>query len=76
MAGKDERKVKGLKVRYMGDYYKFSLIKGKVYDVIAVDTISWGTTMYRIVDETHEDYLFAASGFKVVQNERKSNNNE
>jgi hypothetical protein len=76
MAGKDERKVKGLKVRYIGDYYKVSLIKGKVYDVIAVDTTSWATTMYRIIDETHEDYLFSAGSFKVVQNERKGNNNE
>ena len=66
MAGKDEKKVTGMKVRYIGDYYKFSLTKENVYDVIAVDTVGWPTTMYRIIDETQEDYLFPAGSFEVV----------
>jgi len=53
---------KTVKVRYTGDYYKISLVKGRIYDVISVDD-GW----YRIVDETGEDYLFSTDQFETVQ---------
>jgi hypothetical protein len=37
-----------------------------VYDVISIDS-SWGDVpMYRIVDESDEDYLYSARRFEVV----------
>lgn len=51
-----------MKVKYIGNYYKVSLIKGKVYEV---QNIEGGS--YRIVDESGEDYLFPASEFEIVE---------
>ena len=51
-----------MKVRYIGDYYKVSLVKGKIYDVMSVDD-GW----CRIVDETGEDYLFPLDQFETIQ---------
>ncbi|MDR1421833.1 MAG: hypothetical protein LBI64_03090 [Coriobacteriales bacterium] len=53
-----------MNVRYIGDYYKVSLIKGTTYHVVGVEK-SW----YRIVDETGEDYLFPPEEFEVVEEE-------
>ena len=39
-----------------------SLTKGKVYDVIAVES-----GMYRIEDDTGDDYLFTPDGFEEVK---------
>ncbi len=59
-----------MKVRYIGDYYVASLIKGKVYDVLAVED-----GMYRIIDEEGYDedeeiqgYLFWPEDFEIVEN--------
>lgn len=51
-----------VKVRYIGEYYKVSLLKGKVYDVLSIED-GW----YRIVDETGEDYLFPPGYFEIVE---------
>lgn len=51
-----------MKVKYIGDYYKVSLIKGKTYDVIDIDE-GW----YRIIDETEDDYLFSPEQFEIVE---------
>ena len=59
-----------MKVRYTGDYYDgVSLIKGKVYDVLAVES-----GMYRIIDEEGYDedekiqgYLFWPDDFEIVE---------
>ena len=51
-----------MKVKYIGEYYKFSLINNKVYDVISVEDGA-----YRIVDETEEDFLFPANEFEIVE---------
>jgi hypothetical protein len=48
-------------VRYIGDYYKVSLVNGNVYKVLAVEG-GW----YRIVDETGDDYLFLPDDFEVL----------
>lgn len=39
-----------------------SLTNGKIYDVIAIED-----TMYRIVDDTDEDYLFYPEEFEIVE---------
>lgn len=51
-----------MKVRYIGDYYKVSLIKGNIYEVIDIED-GW----YRIIDETEEDFLFAPQQFEIVE---------
>ncbi len=51
-----------MKVKYIGEYYKVSLIKGKIYDVLSVED-GW----YRIKDETGEDYLFSPNDFEIVK---------
>ena len=51
-----------MKVKYIGEYYKVSLIKNKVYDVISVEDGA-----YRIVDETEEHFLFPANEFEIVE---------
>ena len=51
-----------MKVKYIGDYYKVSLIKNKVYDVVAIEDGA-----YRIVDETDDDFLFPADDFEIVE---------
>lgn len=52
-----------MKVKYIGDYYKVSLIKGKIYEVLGIEN-GW----YRIVDETGEDFLFSPKDFEIVGN--------
>lgn len=51
-----------MKVKYIGDYYKVSLIFDKIYEVIAVEK-DW----YRIVDESGEDYIYPPEMFEVVE---------
>lgn len=51
-----------MKVKYIGEYYKVSLIKGKIYDVLSIED-GW----YRIIDETGEDYLFPPKDFEVME---------
>jgi hypothetical protein len=58
-----ERPVYGLKVRYIGKG-KGSLLKGKIYDVIAIHD---ETNSYRLIDESGEDYMFSDIFFEVVQ---------
>lgn len=51
-----------VKVRYIGDYYKAYLEKGKVYDAELVDGF------YRIYDEDDgEDYGYWPEDFEVVE---------
>ena len=51
-----------MKVRYIGDYYKVSLIKGNIYEVIGIEG-DW----YRIIDESDEDYLYPVEEFEIVE---------
>lgn len=51
-----------MKVRYINES-DISLTKGKIYDVIAIEG-----GLYRIVDDTGEDYLFYPEEFEVVEN--------
>ena len=50
-----------MKVRYIGKT-NVSLTNNKIYEV---QTIESG--MYRIVDDTEEDYLFESSEFEIVK---------
>ena len=43
------------------EYLSVSLTVGKVYEVLAVEG-----TMYRIVDDTDDDYLFPTELFRVI----------
>ena len=58
-----------MKVKYKNES-GISLTNGKVYEVISVEN-----GMYRIVDDTGEDYLFYPSEFEVVSNTYRSINN-
>ena len=50
------------KVKYLGENDPLGLLHGKVYDVVSVER-----GMYRIVDETKEDYLYFPELFEIVQ---------
>lgn len=52
-----------MKVKYIGDYYQVAFVKEKTYEVIAVEG-----GLYRIVDESGEDYLFYPEDFKIIEN--------
>ena len=49
-----------MKVRYKNES-DISLTKGKIYDVIGIEN-----GMYRIVDDTDEDYLFYPEEFELL----------
>ena len=51
-----------MKVKYLGENDPLGLLNGKVYDVVSVER-----GMYRIVDETKEDYLYVPELFEIVQ---------
>ncbi len=52
-----------MKVRYIGDYYKVYLEKGKVYDAKLIDGC-W----YEIYDkDDQESYLYSTEYFEVVE---------
>ena len=53
-----------LKVKYIGDYYKMSLSKNSIYEVISITNDGW----YRIIDETNEDYMFSKNAFVIIEN--------
>lgn len=50
-----------MKVRYIGDEYKVTLIKNKIYDVLAVEGDA-----YRIMTEADTDGLFFKGFFEIV----------
>ena len=50
-----------MKVKYIGKS-DISLTKGKIYEVLSVED-----TLYRIVDDTDEDYLFYPNEFEIVE---------
>lgn len=51
-----------MKVRYIGEDDPLGLRKNKVYEVISVEK-----KLYRIVDETNEDYLFFPEMFEIIE---------
>ena len=54
--------VVGMKVRYIGDYFKVAFDKQKTYEVISIEK-GW----FRIMTELGEDYLFPPECFEIVE---------
>ena len=50
-----------MKVKYIGKT-NVSLTNNKIYEVQAIES-----GMYRIVDDTDDDYLFESSKFEIVE---------
>ncbi len=50
-----------MKVKYIRES-DISLTKGKIYEVLAIER-----RLYRIVDDTEEDYLFYPEEFEIVE---------
>jgi len=57
-----------MKVRYIGKSDEFYCINGKVYEMLG--EVSGG--MWRIVDESGEDYLYDPSVFEVVEEDNEN----
>lgn len=53
--------IKPQKVRYIGETAPLELTNGRVYDVLSVEH-GW----YRILDDTHDDYLYPPKFFEVI----------
>ena len=51
-----------MKVRFLGETSLLELTHGKVYDVLSIEK-GW----YRVVDDSHEDYLYPPEDFEVVE---------
>ena len=56
-----------MKVKYLGESNPLMLLNGKFYEVAEVEVDEKIGPWYRIVDETGEDYLYPADGFKIVE---------
>lgn len=54
-----------MKVKFLGEDDPLELRHGKIYDVIGLDV---DTGWYRIVDETHDDFLFPPENFELLDN--------
>ena len=52
-----------MKIKYIGESC-VSLTHGKVYEVMCIEE-----TLYRIIDDTEEDYLFWPEEFEIVEAE-------
>ena len=50
-----------MKVKYIGETSFLSLTNGQVYEVIAIEK-----NLYRIVDDSGEDYLYPPEIFELV----------
>ncbi len=51
-----------MRVKYIGDYYRVSLVNGKVYEVISIEN-GW----YEIYDETDETAFYPPDMFEIVE---------
>ena len=49
--------------KYIGESDELSFINGKIYNCVGYDEES---DMYRIVDETGEDYLYSIDDFELI----------
>lgn len=53
-----------MKAIWRGDSDPFELLNGKVYEVVSVE---WDNTMFSVVDETGEEFLYPAEDFEIVE---------
>jgi hypothetical protein len=51
-----------VKVKFISEGSDFTLITGKIYDVLEETE-----RFYRIVDETGEDYLYGKDDFEIIE---------
>lgn len=51
-----------MKVRFLGKTESLVLTHGKIYDVLSVEK-----GLYRIVDDSGEDYLYPPKYFEIVE---------
>ena len=51
-----------MKVKFISKGSPFTLITGKIYEVIEESE-----RFYRIIDETGEDYLYAKEAFEIIE---------
>ena len=51
-----------MEVKYVGESDPLCFINGKVYEVIGEEE-----GMYRIIDETGEDYLYCKDEFEIIE---------
>lgn len=51
-----------MKVRYIGENDPLGLLHNKIYDVVSIEH-----GLYRIVDETNEDYLYFPESFEIIE---------
>lgn len=51
-----------MKVKYLGKTENLILTHGKIYDVISIEK-NW----YRIVDDSHDDYLYPSEDFEIIE---------
>lgn len=49
---------------WRGDSDPLELINGKVYEILSVE---WDGTMFNVVDETGDDYLYPAEDFEIIE---------
>lgn len=56
-----------MKVRYIGDYYKVVLEKGKVYDVECIEPSPFGDAYRILLPDLDDDGLFPVNDFEVVE---------
>lgn len=56
-----------MKVRYIGDYYKVVLEKGKTYDVECIETGPSGDWYRILLPDLDDDGLFSAADFEIVE---------
>ena len=60
-------KMEEMKVKYIGELRHYSLISGKIYDVLcAVEGY------YEIIDEKDEDHLYPIEDFEIIDNCKRS----
>ena len=60
-----------MRVKYLGESDPLSLLKDKIYEVIAIEKGPGEEDWYRIVDETGEDYLYHYANFAMVEEEER-----
>lgn len=52
-------------VKYLGESDSLKFIKGKLYTITGKEN-----ELYRIIDETGEDYLYSINNFKMIELKR------
>ena len=55
-----------LRVKYLGND-NFSFIKNKIYEVLSIESLFSKDDVYRIIDESEEDYLYSKKAFEIIE---------